>query len=93
MYHFPPGPINTINTCVGGEFGVAFDRNAIALISRPLPLPDNDLGVRAAVANFGGVGIRVVMSYDPVKEGVRITVGLLAGVKVLDVNRGVLLCG
>ena len=82
-----------IYTGLGGEYGFAFDRPALALISRPLALPEADLGARSAVAEFNGYGIRVVMSYDPVKQGVRITVDLLAGVKVLDVNRGVLLVG
>ena len=82
-----------VYTGLGGEYGFAFDRPALALISRPLALPEADLGARSAVAEFNGYGIRVVMSYDPVKQGVRITVDLLAGVKVLDANRGVLLVG
>jgi len=80
-----------------GEFGWAFDRPSIALISRPLSMPgeglDHDLGARVAVADFNGIGIRVVMTYDGVKQGVRITVDILAGVKVLDANRGVMLVG
>jgi hypothetical protein len=82
-----------VRTGLGGEYGFAFDRPALALISRPLALPEADLGARSAVAEFNGYGIRVVMSYDPVKQGVRITVDLLAGVKVLDADRGVLLVG
>lgn len=82
----------SVNTGPGGEYGLACDRPAIALISRPLAMPETNLA-NAAVANFGGLGLRVVQTYDGTKQGHLITVDLLGGIKVLDNSRGVVLIG
>lgn len=73
-----------------GDFGMAFHRNAIAFISRPLVLPPTNSGVQAAVVDYKGVGIRVTMAYDYKKQGTAVTVDLLWGIKTLDDNLGVL---
>jgi hypothetical protein len=73
-----------------GDFGMAFHRNAIAFISRPLVLPPDNSGVQAAVVDYKGVGIRVTMAYDYKKQGTAVTVDLLWGIKTLDSNLGVL---
>lgn len=82
-----------INTGPAGEFSMVSDRPAITLVSRPLALPEGDLGAKAAVANFAGYGLRVVMAYDRDKQGIGITVDILSGIQTLNANRGVLLCG
>jgi hypothetical protein len=76
-----------------GEFNLGFHRNAIGLISRPLALPDQATGVRGAVADLNGIGVRVVITYDGVAQGHRVTVDLLAGVKTLDADMGTLVLG
>jgi hypothetical protein len=76
-----------------GEFNLGLHRNAIGLISRPLALPDPSTGVRGAVANLNGIGVRVVVTYDGLAQGHRVTVDLLAGVKTLDEQMGVLALG
>lgn len=73
-----------------GDFGMAFHKNAVAFISRPLVLPPDNAGVEAAVVDYKGVGIRVSMAYDYKKQGTAVTVDLLWGIKTLDENLGVL---
>lgn len=72
-----------------GQYGLAFHRNALALVTRPLAAPRPGTGALSAVANYNGLGIRVVIAYDSVKQGHRVTVDLLAGVQVLYDELGV----
>lgn len=81
----------TIGLGPAGEFCFGFHPNAIALISRPLAAPPADLGVRSAVVNFGGLSIRLTITYDGNGQGVLVTADLLMGVKVLDTDLGVLM--
>ncbi len=76
-----------------GEYGFAFHPNAIALVSRPLALPDGRAGALGAVVNFNGLSVRVVITYDGVAQGHRVTVDLLCGIKTLDTDLGQVLCG
>ncbi|MEK0324380.1 MAG: P22 phage major capsid protein family protein [Nitrosopumilus sp.] len=76
-----------------GEYGFAFHPNAIALVSRPLALPDPGSGARAAVVNFNGLSIRIVITYDGIAQGHRVTADLLCGVKTLDTDLGEVLVG
>ncbi len=80
-----PGPV--------GAFNLAFHRNALALVTRPLALPDTSLGVRAAVGSYNDVAMRVSMQYDLTSQGTKVTLDLLCGVAVLDTNLGCVLLG
>lgn len=80
-----PGPKGSVNLC--------FHRDAIALVSRPLALPDTSLGVRTAVGAYNDVAMRVAMQYDITSQGTIVTLDLLCGVKVLDTNLGCILLG
>jgi len=80
-----PGPSGSLN--------LAFHRDAIALVSRPLALPDTSLGVRSAVGAYNDVAMRVSMQYDISSQGTIVTLDLLCGVKVLDTNLGCLMLG
>lgn len=82
-----------INLGPPGNYNFAFHKDAIALVTRPLALPDGGMGARAAVVNYNGLSIRVVMTYDGVAQGTRVTLDLLCGVQVLDTNLGAVLCG
>lgn len=75
------------------QVGLAFDRPAMTMVSRPLALTEGDFGTRQAVANFNGFGLRAAMTYDPYAQGLVVTVDVLAGIKVLDANRGGVLFG
>jgi len=78
-----PGP--------SGGYNLAFHRNAIALVSRPLAFPNNALGVRSGVAAYNDVAMRATMQYDISYQGTRVTLDMLCGVKVLDTALGCLL--
>lgn len=76
-----------------GEYNFAFERLAIALITRPLPMPRPGTGAQAAVASFNGLSMRVTMAYDAKAQGHLVTVDMLCGIKVLDEDRGVVMYG
>ena len=78
-----PGPV--------GSFNLAFHRDAIALVTRPLALPN--AGVQAGIANYNGIGMRVCMQYDISQGGTIVNCDLLAGVAVLDTDLAVVLLG
>lgn len=76
-----------------GEFGFAFHPNVLALVSRPLALPDPRAGALSANVNFNGLSVRVVITYDGTAQGHRVTIDLLCGVKTLDTDLGQVLLG
>lgn len=71
-----PGPYGAMN--------LAFHRDALALITRPLALPDSRMGVLAAVVPYNGIGMRVLMQYDINAGGTIVNCDILAGVAVLN---------
>lgn len=83
---------DTVNYGPNGEYNFAFHRNAVALVSRPLVLPQTNLA-NAAVAEYNGIAVRVVITYDGLNQGHRVTIDSLFGVAVLDVNLGAVLLG
>ena len=74
-----------------GGFNLAFHRDALALVSRPLALPNPSLGVRSAVGSYNDLSMRVTMQYDIASQGTIVTMDVLCGVKVLDPNLGCVL--
>jgi hypothetical protein len=74
-----------------GSFNLAFHRNALAFVSRPLALPNTALGVRSSVGAYNDVAMRVTMQYDITSQGTIVTLDLLCGVATLDVNLGCVL--
>jgi hypothetical protein len=50
-------------------------------------------GARAGIANYNGMSMRVVFTYDGNKQGTLVTLDTLLGVKVLDTNLGAVLLG
>ena len=84
---------NTVNPGPAGQFNFAFHRNAIALVCRPLAMPPDGLGARAAVVNYNGLSMRALVAYNSDLQGVRVTLDMLYGVKVLDTNLGAVMLG
>jgi len=74
-----------------GDYNFSFHKNALALVSRPLALPKSGTGALSAVQDENGVGVRVVVTYDGLAQGHRVTIDLLAGVKVLNTQLGAVL--
>jgi len=79
-----PGP--------AGDFGFAFHKDAVGFISRPLVLPMEGVGVKAAIADNGQLSLRVTIAYDYKKQGHVVTVDVLCGVASLNDDLGVLVC-
>lgn len=73
-----PGP--------AGAFNMAFHRDALALVSRPLARPNAQFGVMAGVASHNDVAMRVTMQYDSKAQGTRVTMDMLCGYALLDAN-------
>ncbi len=76
-----------------GAFNLAFHRNALTLVTRPLALPNTSLGVRSSVGVYNDVAMRVSMQYDITSQGTIVTLDLLCGVAMLDANLGCVLLG
>ena len=69
-------------TVINGPNSLAFHRNAIALVTRNLSLP---MGAsRAAYAEAGGLGVRVVYDYDSATKTDKISFDVIYGIKELE---------
>lgn len=71
-----------------GDFNFFYQRGAVALVNRPLALPEAGTGARAATATFNNMSLRIVMTYDGKSQGTRVTVDGLFGVKKLEGDIG-----
>jgi len=76
-----------------GSQNFAFHRDALALVSRPLALPNQSLGVRAAVGSYNDISMRVAMQYNISSQGTVVTMDMLLGTALLDANLGVVMQG
>lgn len=79
---------DTVNLLPSGSYNFMFHRNAVALVTRPLALPMQGTGVRAGIASYNGLSMRVTMTYDGDLQQTLCTVDTLVGIKVLDLNLG-----
>jgi hypothetical protein len=77
---------DAVGVAPNGGYNLAFDPNAIALVTRPLPLPPKE--VEAYVTSLNGIGMRVTKTYDGVAQGTRITLDFLYGTKMLNNQLG-----
>lgn len=77
-----------------GEYGFAFNPNAITLVTRSLATPMAGTGVQTAIATSpNGLALRAQISYDSEYQQHRITLDMLNGVKVLDNDLGITVFG
>lgn len=74
------------NIAKNGDYtpSIAFHKNAMALVTRPLALPNG--AAKAAIVNYDGFGLRVVYGYDMNTKTDTISIDMLCGVKLLDDN-------
>jgi hypothetical protein len=72
---------------------MAFHRNAIALVTRPLAIPNNAMGVLAHVGVYNDIAMRVSMQYSIKDGGTVVNLDILAGVAILDDRLCVVLQG
>lgn len=61
---------------------LVFHKNALALVTRPLALPNG--AAKCAIVNYDGFGLRVVYGYDMDKKTDTISIDMLCGTKLLD---------
>ena len=88
--------VNDADKCFPGPAGalnMAFHRNAIALVTRPLAIPNNAMGVLSHVGVYNDIAMRVSMQYSIASGGTVVNLDILAGVAVLDTNLCVVLQG
>jgi len=74
-----------------GATNFAFNREALAMVMRPLAPPRQGAGALSAVASYNGLAMRVTISYEGRGQGHLVTVDVLFGTKVLDTNLGAVL--
>ena len=72
------------NIAKNGEYvpSIAFHKNAMALVTRPLALPQG--AAKAAIVNYDGFGLRVVYGYDMNTKKDTVSIDMICGVKLLD---------
>ena len=63
---------------------LAFHKNALAFVTRPLALPQGNK--ESAIVNYDGFGLRVVKDYDINKKKDIISIDMVCGVALLDDN-------
>jgi len=80
-----PGP--------GGSLNMAFHRDALALVTRPLAVPNNAMGVLSHVGVYNDIAMRVSMQYDIQNGGTVVNLDILAGIAVLDTDLCAVLLG
>jgi hypothetical protein len=68
---------------------LAYTRNGMVLVNRPMPLDGNGRGVKQSLFNDAetGVSLRLTESYDDKLMGVKMTMDVLFGGKVVDQRR------
>lgn len=82
-----------VNYGPNGDFNFTYQREALALVNRPLELPPDGTGARAARGFYNNMSLRTVLTYDGSKQATRVVVDCLLGVKVLQTARGGVLLG
>jgi hypothetical protein len=74
----------------GGQCkNMAFQRNAIVMANRPLPVAPAGMGVMQRVLNEDGIAVRVTMSYDHDYLGAKFTLDTLYGVAEMRDSHGI----
>jgi len=71
-----------------GDYSLAFHKNAIALVTRPLATPAKGAGALSYVAKYNDLAMRVTITYNGESQGHLVTVDLLCGIKVLNEKLG-----
>lgn len=77
---------------VVGVAGVAFNKNAVTLVTRPLVVPAQAVPGTISVVNYKGIGLRITSWYEPKDTASYLKADLLYGTKKLT-ERGFLILG
>lgn len=79
------------NADSAGIDAMAFHKNAFALVTRPLALPQG--AANAAIVDYDGFGLRVVYGYDMNSKTDTISIDMVCGVKTLDAKLASVIVG
>lgn len=79
------------NTDAASIDGMAFHKNAFALVTRPLALPAG--AAKSAIVDYDGFGLRVVYGYDMNAKTDTISIDMVCGVKTLDKDLAAVIAG
>lgn len=82
-----------INLGPPGQYNLAFHRNCMSLVVRPLALPRAGTGALSAVVNHNDLSMRATITYDGNRQGHLVTLDMLCGIAILDTNLGAVLLG
>jgi hypothetical protein len=72
-----------ISSSAADNQSIAFHRNALTFVSRPLEAVSSEFGVRSATVTKDGIGLRVMMSFQHTHARWLVSVDLLYGFAVL----------
>jgi hypothetical protein len=82
-----------INFGPSGQFNLAFIREAIALVNRPLAAVTPGTGALSAVREAHGLAMRATIAYDSFKGAQRVKLDMLMGIQVLNTDMGQVILG
>lgn len=74
-----------------GSYNLLFHKQAIALVTRPLPMPTSD--VKCNVVSHNGLSMRCIIDWNGDKKSDVVTLDLLCGSEILDALLGCLVIG
>jgi hypothetical protein len=74
-----------------GNLNLAFNRNAITLVNRPLDTGGGFAGSNMAVASSRNISVRVATTWEQLTKSMLVSVDALFGVKTLNGNNGCVL--
>jgi hypothetical protein len=77
-----------LNPIPPANYNLAFMRDALTFVNRPLKPAEAGTGVNAAWNSYNGIAIRVTIGYDQDYMGQKVTLDTLCGVKTLDTSMG-----
>lgn len=89
VFGFDVFETSNVEADVTGDYGIAYHKDTLAVVSRPLAVPRG--AVNAATVSYGGLSIRVTYGYDQDAKADTISADILYGIHALDGNRATLL--
>lgn len=84
---------DAINFGPAGQFNLAFHRNCMSLVVRPLAMPRAGTGALSAVVNHNDLSMRATITYNGTQQGHLVTLDMLCGIAILDTNLGAVMLG
>lgn len=79
------------NADTAGVKGMVFHKNAFALVTRPLAIPQG--ATKAEIVSYDGFGLRVVQGYDLNTKTDTISIDMICGVKTLNADMAAVIVG